>query len=282
MSDQQDTEPRIPQTDSSGKDHASRLLMGGSIFAVIVVMGLVISLLIWWRGGDEPLVPAGDQSPDATTEIQSTQFELDPFFDEKGRVVYVPLDERGVALPQSSPAAGRSAATAPSGIMLQRIHGNMILPFSTSDGPTGFSDAGVATGFARTAQGAGLAIVHYLGYLSSGNDRIKLLQDAGLVIDDHGYLAEQIKLNDSGTPAAVRDSFPYRVFEMIKVNFNDDLARVHIGMTVDRKDGRTENRDLWSDVVWRDGTGWVVKLGDLNTATGQVVPDFADGWSSWW
>lgn len=282
MSDQQDTEPRIPQTDSSGKDHASRLLMGGSIFAVIVVMGLVLSVWIWWRGGDEPLVPAGDQGAKATTEIQTTQFELDPFFDNQGRVVYVPLDERGVALPQSSPATGRSATTAPSGIMLQRIHGNMIVPFSTSDGPTGFTDSGVATGFARTPQGAGLAAVHYLGYLTTGNDRIKLLQDAGRIEDTAGLVAEQIKYNAAGAGRATPDSSPYGVFELMKVNYNADLARVHLGTTIQMKDGRTENRDLWADVVWRDGTGWVLKIGDASSTGMKVVPDFAEGWTSWW
>ena len=282
MSEQQEIDAPVPSSDSSGKDHSTRLLMGGSIFAVIVVMGIAVSLFIAFRGGDEPLVPAGDQGSQAITEVQNTQFELDPFFDEQGRVVYVPLDERGVALPQSSPAANRSAATAPSGIMLQRVHGNMVVPFSTSDGPTGFSDSGVATGFARTPQGAGLAAVHYLGYFATGNNRIEMLKAAGRVEDTDGLLEGQIEYNAAGVGRANPDSSPYGVLEMIKVNYNNDLTRVHFGGTLEMKDGRTENRDLWIDLVWRDGTGWVLKLGDASTADAKVVPDFADGWSSWW
>ncbi|NMD64267.1 UNVERIFIED_ORG: hypothetical protein FNL38_11176 [Nocardia globerula] len=282
MSEQQEIDTPAPSGDSSEKDHSTRMLMGGSIVAVIAVIGIAVSLFITLRGGDEPLVPAGDQGARAITEVQNTQFELDPYFDSAGRVVYVPLDERGVALPQSSPAANRSAATAPSEIMLQRVHGNMIVPFSTSDGPTGFSDSGVATGFARTPQGAGLAAVHYFGYLATGNNRIEMLKDAGLVEDTDGLLAEQIKYNAAGVGRANPDSSPYGVFEMIKVNYNNDLARVHLGATIQMKDGRTENRDAWTDLVWRDGTGWVLKIGDASTTSMKVVPDFADGWASWW
>lgn len=286
---EQPTEPApqalTPQDSGSdsGRDLSLRWLMGGSIVAVIVAAGLILSIVIAVRGDDEPLVPAGDQGNGASTAVEQNQFEPDPFFDEKGRVVYVPLNENGVLLRQSSPATNRAATTAPSGIMLQQVHGNMILPFSTSDGPTRFTDSGVAAGFSRTAQGAGLAAVHYLGYLASGNDRIERVRSAGLVDDTFGIVPKQIELNSSGRRGATPDSFPYHVFEMIKVNFHDDLTRVHIGMTLNYKDGRSENTDVWTDLVWREGIGWVIKFGeDAATDGAGTVPDFSDGWTSWW
>ncbi|KAF0956833.1 MULTISPECIES: hypothetical protein [unclassified Rhodococcus (in: high G+C Gram-positive bacteria)] len=275
--------PRPEQPESgSGRDNATRLLMGGSILGVIVVAAIITSIIIFVRGGDEPLVPAGDQGSGATAATQPDQFEPDPFFDEQGRVVYAPLNDNGVLLAQSSPATGRSAATAPSGIMLQRVHGNMYLPFSTSDGPTAFSDTGVATGFARTAQGAGLAAVHYLNYLATGNNRIQMLQDAGLVADPQDQLAEQKAFNASNQPGAAPDNFPGRVMQMIKVNFTEDLARVHIGATTNLKDGRTQNADISLDLVWREGTGWVVQVQGANPFGARAVADFSDGWTSWW
>ena len=275
--------PRPEQPESgSGRDNATRLLMGGSILGVIVVAAIITSIIIFVRGGDEPLVPAGDQGSGATAATQPDQFEPDPFFDEQGRVVYAPLNGNGVLLAQSSPATGRSATTAPSGIMLQRVHGNMYLPFSTSDGPTAFSDTGVATGFARTAQGAGLAAVHYLNYLATGNNRIQMLQDAGLVADPQDQLAEQKAFNSSNQPGAAPDNFPGRVMRMIKVNFTEDLARVHIGESTDLKDGRTQNADISLDLVWREGTGWVVQVQGANPFGARAVADFADGWTSWW
>jgi hypothetical protein len=274
--------PRPEQPAGSGRDNATRLLMGGSILGVIVVAAIITSIIIFVRGGDEPLVPAGDQGSGATAATQPDQFEPDPFFDEQGRVVYAPLNDNGVLLAQSSPATGRSAATAPSGIMLQRVHGNMYLPFSTSDGPTAFSDTGVATGFARTAQGAGLAAVHYLNYLATGNNRIQMLQDAGLVADPQDQLAELKAFNASNQPGAAPDNFPGRVLQMIKVNFTEDLARVHIGASTNLKDGRTQNADMSLDLVWREGTGWVVQVQGNNAFGARAVADFSDGWTSWW
>lgn len=278
--------PKEPApTDSgsdSGRDLSLRWLMGGSIFVVILVAGLIFSIVILVRGGDEPLVPAGDQGNGATSAVEQDQFAPDPFFDEKGRVVYVPLNTNGVILRQSAPATGRAATTAPSGIMLQQVHENMHLPFSTSDGPTGFSDSGVATGFSRTAQGAGLAGVHYFSYLATGNTRVKMLQDAGVVSDPNNTLPELIKFNSSGQPGAAPDNFPSRVLQMIKVDYNDDLARVHLGATVQLDSGRMSNRDMWLDLVWRDGVGWSAVIPPKGRADVQDLPDFSGGWTSWW
>lgn len=267
---------------TSGRDLPLRWLMGGSILGVIVVVALIVAVVIAVRDSDEPLVPAGDQGNGATAAVEPDQFEPDPFFDEKGRVVYAPLNTNGVILRQSSPATGRAATTAPSGIMLQQVHQNMHLPFSTSDGPTGFSASGVATGFSRTAQGAGLAGVHYIGYMASGNSRIQMLLDAGLVSDPNNNIQELIDLNASGKPGAAPDNFPSRVFQMIKVDYTADLARVHLGASVARAGG-TENVDIWTDLVWRDDKGWVVKAPAKGEKTYQLVTDYsAEGWSSWW
>lgn len=266
----------------SGRDFSLRWLMGGSILVVIIVAALVVAGVILVRGGDEPLVPAGDQGNGATAAVEPDQFAPDPFFDEKGRVVYTPLDPNGVILRQSSPATNRAATTAPSGIMLQQVHENMHLPFSTSDGPTGISDSGVATGFARSAQGAGLAGVHYIGYMASGNSRIQRLLDAGLISDPDNNVQDLIDLNASGKPGAAPDNFPSRVFQMIKVDYNADLARVHLGASVTRASG-TENVDIWTDLVWRDDKGWVVKAPAKGEKTYRVVADYsAEGWASWW
>lgn len=281
-----EAKPEAPApTDSgsdSGRDLSLRWLMGGSILVVIVVVAVIFSIIIAVRSGDEPLVPAGDQGNGAAAAIESDQFAPDPFFDEKGRVVYSPLNTNGVILRQSSPATGRAATTAPSGIMLQQVHANMHLPFSTSDGPTGFSDSGVATGFSRTAQGAGLAGVHYIGYMASGNNRIQMLLDSGLINDPNNNIQELIDLNASGKPGAAPDNFPSRVFQMIKVDYTSDLARVHLGASVTRASG-TENIDIWTDLVWRDGKGWVVKAPAKGEKTYQLVADYsAEGWASWW
>ncbi|MFD4268149.1 hypothetical protein [Rhodococcus sp. NPDC058481] len=285
MTEQQDkTEPtpapsREP-ADDSGK--RTQFLIGTSILGVIVVVGLAISAVIAFRGVDEPLVPASPDALSSTVDAPSDEFEQDPYLDELGRVVYVPLEENGVMLDQTSTPSGRADTVAPSGVMLQRIHGNMIVPFSESDGPSTFTGAGVATGFARTAQGAGLAAAHYYGYLAGGNDRIKMLQDGGLVEDVNGLLAEQKKYNLTGKPSSVKDGSPSYALPYVKVDYNSDLSRVHLGITRNMADGSTQNLEIWTDLVWRDGTGWVVKIRDAATMGAKKVSEFGTGWSKWW
>lgn len=282
---EQNTEPTVSDDSTGGgKDTSSGLLIGGSILAVIVVVGIIISLVIAFRGGDEPLVPAGDSGSNGSNAIEqeTDRFEPDPFFDEMGRVVYVPLDAHGVALEQTLPAGGRAATTPPSGVMLERVHDNMIVPFSASDGPTKFTENGVAKGFSRSPQGAVLAAAHYSGYLAAGNDRIDMLRSAGLVDDVNGVVADQITFNDSGRPGAIPAGFPYRVFPMIKVDYTPDLARVHFGITANMKNGSTQNVEGWADLVWRDGIGWIVKVRGKDTLGVSVVEDFSEGWTSWW
>lgn len=136
--------------------------------------------------------------------------------------------------------------------------------------------------FSRTAQGAGLAGVHYIGYMASGNNRIQMLLDSGLINDPNNNIQELIDLNASGKPGAAPDNFPSRVFQMIKVDYTSDLARVHLGASVTRASG-TENIDIWTDLVWRDGKGWVVKAPAKGEKTYQLVADYsAEGWASWW
>lgn len=278
MSEQNTTTPAAPQTDDSSKDDkgnsATKLLIGLSVLAVIIIAGIVFSIVILVRGEDAgPLVPADRAADGGNAQVEQTQFEQDPFFDGLGRVTYVPLDSNGVVLPQSRPGGDRPADQAPGGVMLQQIHGNMVLPFSTSDGPTRITDSGVATGFARTAQGAGLAAAHYGGYLASGADRIKMLSDAGLLSDPKGEFAQ--------SPLGIPDSSPSVATPMIKVEFNPDLSLVHLGYTADTADGSTKNIVSRLPLVWRDGTGWVVKA-DNSALGGGDVASFGKGWASWW
>ena len=265
-----------------GKDRSPGLALGLAFLTIIVVIGVVVSIVIATRDEDGPLVPAGDQGPGTAAVVEGDQFEQDPYFDELGHVVYIPRNERGVALPQSSPSVNRSATTPPAGIILQRVHGDMILPFSTSDGPTSFTDSGIATGFAHTLQGAGLAATHYASYLSTGNTAIRQLQDAGLLEDTEGLIAKQMELNASGAPGAVELS-KVRLLPLIKIDYHEDLARVHFGLSGTTRDGRPRNVESWLDVVWRTGIGWVFKVGDASTVETRVVPDFSGaGWTTWW
>ncbi|AEF43105.1 hypothetical protein AS9A_P20061 (plasmid) [Hoyosella subflava DQS3-9A1] len=252
-----------------------------AIVAVIIAMGAIVSIWIIVKGGDEPL--AGPTAPatgeDATPPAE--KFRDDPFFDDLGRPVYTPVDDRGALLTQVAPPSVRAESDAPGGIVLQVVHGNLVLPFSTTDGPTGFTENGVATGFSRTPQGAGLAATHYLAFLSTGNDRISLMKEAGLVEDDEGFLQQIVMLNAQGGEGAAENGRSQIAPEFLRVEYHDDLSRVSHGVRLRAPNGETGNLIGWMDLVWRDGTGWIVKIRGPET----FKTDWADsleGWSQWW
>lgn len=268
-------EKKTPTLDAENEraSSATKLTIGLAAVALIVVVGVVVSLVMVFRGDDaDPLVsldPTTDSS--ATAQDKDSLFEPDPVFDKFDRVIYVPLAPTGVILSDTLASSNRPADQAPSGVMLQRIHGNMDLPFSTSDGPTGFTDNGVATGFSRTAQGAALAAAHYIGYVAAGDNRVEMITQAGRVSDPTGQL--------SGVRLA--DNTPTAAMPMVNVTFHPDLTLVKFGATVERPTGATEIRVVKIPVVWREGTGWVVQL-DSSALGGEFEPVSSDGWQQWW
>ncbi|MEE2034648.1 hypothetical protein [Rhodococcus chondri] len=231
---------------------ATKLTIGLAAVAVIVVVGIVLSIVMLFRGDDAEALVALDPATGgaATAQVEDGLFEPDPVFGKFDRVVYVPLDPTGVILSETVATSSRPVDQAPSGVMLQRIHGNMDLPFSTSDGPTEFTDNGVATGFSRTAQGAALAAAHYLAYLIGGDNRAEMVAEAGHS-SDPAELLSGLKLPDYTAVTAM---------PMINVSFHPDLTLVKFGATVERSNGAAEVEVLKLPVVWREGTGWVVQL----------------------
>ncbi len=269
-------EKNTSSLEGAENEHASaatKLTIGLAAVAVIVVVGLVVSIVMLFRGDDaEPLVSLDPATGGgATAQVEDGLFEPDPVFGKFDRVVYVPLDPHGVILSETVVTLSRPVEQAPSGVMLQRIHGNMDLPFSTSDGPTGFTDNGVATGFSRTAQGAALAAAHYLAYLIGGENRAGMVAEAGHSSDPTELLSG-LKLPDDTAVTAM---------PMVNVSFHPDLTLVKFGATVERPNGATEIRVVKIPVVWREGTGWVVQLDSTAFGT-EFEPVSSEGWQQWW
>lgn len=269
----QNTESNNTTSSGNNSDSSWKVAAGLAALAIIIVAGVVLSVVILFRGEDAgPLVSTDSSPSESTVEVEQSLFEQDPYFDGLGRVVYVPLDSNGVALPQSA-LGDRPVDQAPAGVMLQRVHGNMVLPFSTSDGPTRITDSGVAAGFSRTAQGAGLAAAHYVGYLASGLDRITMLDEAGFLSDPEDEFVQ--------SPLVAPDSSPTLAMPMVSVDFNPDLSLVKFGYVAEMTDGSSQNMVANVPMVWREGPGWVVKADSAGLAGGSV-PSFGEGWASWW
>jgi len=259
-------------TENERSSSATKFTIGLAGLAVVVLVGVVLSVVMIVRGDDEPLVSLDPTTGNATVvEDKDSLFEPDPVFGKFDRVVYVSLDPNGVILSDTLASANRPDDQAPSGVMLQRIHGNMDLPFSTSDGPTGFTDNGVATGFARTPQGAALAAAHYVAYLISGDNRAEMVAEAGHSTDP-SLLLEGFRVPDASAVTAS---------PLVNVTFHPDLTLVKLGATVERSNGATEIQLTKVPMVWREGTGWVVQL-DSEALSSGFEPVSAEGWQQWW
>ncbi len=68
---------------------------------------------------------------------------------------------------------------------------------------------------------------------------------------------------------------------MVKVRFNPDLTLVEFGYSADTADGKSKNSVTKVPMVWREGTGWILKV-DSNGMGSTTVPTFGEGWTSWW
>jgi hypothetical protein len=274
-----------------GKKIGTVGLMGVGLVAVIIIVGIVVSLVVLQKDQDAPLVPvdgAASAVP-STPDPQSGLFEPDPQFDALGRVAYVPKDPNGVILEQTPPPAGRAADTAPLGVMLQRIHGNMVLPFSTSDGPTAIDSWGVATGFAHTPQGAALAAAHYMAYVNAGNDRVDMLAVSRQVDDPDAYLDERKRINVQRREGWVVDGSPAAAVPSVRVEYSETLTRVWFGYSANLNSGQTQYRRLYVDLIWRtDGRGWVLQARQDTDQQGPTIgfqinsTPFEPGWQTWW
>jgi hypothetical protein len=158
-----------------------------------------------------------------------------------------------------------------------------VLPFSTSDGPTGFTKTGVATGFSHTAQGAALAAVHYMCWFmkpGARTDRLQALVGQGLVDDD------QLVRNAISKPRNGFDLNVECVASKLKVDYNAVLTKVQLAYGVTMKDGTRTNFINVVIVEWRNDR-WILKIRAYgpNEPGGYYDPhlafDPAQGWMSW-
>ncbi|MDN8578304.1 hypothetical protein [Corynebacterium bovis] len=162
----------------SGVDDGGRTGRGfGRIVAagfVAVVIVAAVALFIAGRfGGDDSTDASGDGAAGGAGGAVSSgqvaeRFEwADRKADVNGQMVYKPEPRRGQILSdrvRSYPSASgpEASSSKPQGVIFESITMDTIapIPFSTSDGPTGF-DGDVPIGYSRSAAGAALAAGAY-------------------------------------------------------------------------------------------------------------------------
>ena len=151
--------------------------------AVLVVVGLV---LFFARGSEDSPTAAPATHPDGEDSVQAEQW-AGKTADRWGTMVYFPVDSRGQTLSERlterDPADPSAQLIAPEGVVMQYTDvgsTGMPVPFSTTDGPTGF-DGTLPTGFSQSGAGAGLAAAHWVATMWT--------EDTD-VVDDYAALAD--------------------------------------------------------------------------------------------
>ncbi|GAA1083343.1 hypothetical protein [Tsukamurella spumae] len=281
--------------DSNGKSGRSWTLPASIIFIVAILLGAVLVYLI---PDDDKAPQQGAQTPSPTAGPTSSpsgdgrdKFGT-PRVDATGRSVQVPANPSGQVLPQTGSPAFTASDPAwltgsPKGLMWQSIYNGVVVPFSTSDGPTSLVD-GVPTGFARTPQGAVMAawqINVRLPFETDPSRRAKLI-DRAMISDGSDAAEAEMRgartLNGSSdNPLSLRGaqilgSVPIAV----KVSeFSPDYALISFGLSLaPQQPNGIEGMRADFQVVWRDGT-WKVPFPLLNSFT--PTPTFV-GWSRQW
>lgn len=179
----------------------------GTSAAVIVLVLAVVLIPSGRRHAETHTQPSPGQRPAPATPSAAAGFGL-PTTDLFGARLDTPADPAGIALAQDPgrrphPAGPGYGSAAPAGMKWQRGWGGAALPFSVSDGPALVRD-GIASGFAQTPQGAGLAAYDALARALSAPDGVWQRVIAARYTGPPQALTARYARSRAGTPDAAR------------------------------------------------------------------------------
>ncbi len=251
-----------------------------AILATVVVVVFVVTV----TNDDQPDAPPG---PSGTAEpstavppLTASTHSRPPTVDMFGHRLEVPADEAGANLAQSEtgridPTRADYLTARPAQLQWQQIWGGAAVPVSGSDGPSTIAD-GVASGFARTPQGAALAALDAIGRVYAAPDPIWKQ-----VVRDRYYgggdpLVDGFARSRSGTPGVARYvTVPEGV--RVQPGYRDDLAVVQLAV-------RSTNGyaiATWP-MVWVDGDWRIRTPQDIDTLWGPATPTASTaGFGEW-
>ncbi|MGW4325952.1 hypothetical protein ACWEKR_08690 [Nocardia sp. NPDC004573] len=247
------------------------------VFAAIVVVVIVVFVVTITRD-DGP-----SQSGSTTTRPALSSSETRPTgltADLFGNRLEIPASEAGTALAQdrtrrADPGQPDYLVHAPAGLRWQRGWGGAALPVSTGDGPTTIAE-GIASGFAHTPQGAGLAAADALARALAAPEPT---WQQVLALRYHGggqALVDRFARSRARTPDAARYvTVPDGV--RIADGYNPDYAVVEFAT----RDGLGYRIARWP-MAWLDGDWRVAVPTEIETLWGPgTFVDSMTGFGTW-
>lgn len=235
--------------------------------ALLLVLGVSLLVAVQSR----PDTPEGSGGESAVT-VDKKEW-AGKTADRWGTLVYFPLDEAGDPLASETIARDHRAPDAgevePAGVVFQRtaLAGERVpVPFSTSDGPTGF-DGVIPTGFSRSGAGAALAAGHWIAGAYGGGDVDDFLSDVQI-----GMKAAE--------RAAVRDASKNGI-KPVEGLSEDVLAQMERlpapeAYRVEAWDGDYARIRLYFKIHSEQTTFYLVPNLDVRWDSGQWRPDFTE------
>ncbi|NKR30116.1 hypothetical protein GS504_02500 [Rhodococcus hoagii] len=267
------------------------------VVAVIAVCAVIAVVVALTGGGDSdndtrPTVPvpsttSGPRPPNASGDEEMQGLGV-PTTDTFGGRVDVPNWPGGWALPQTAvdrrPYSPAVPVDAPAGMMWQRVNDGVVVPFSTSDGPTTV-DGLSARGFGHSPQGAALAGWQIFFRIAGSNNEVgRAIYDSQVVMGKDMRQQINARLDAEGPyyRSATDQSMKYfgRGVAFRVQEYADDLAVVEYAL---RDVPGSNGTDQWSVtrmvMVWVDGD-WKLQYPDTGVFEAGTANSL-DGWTPW-
>lgn len=266
----------------------------GSLILALVVTGLVVvgGVTAWvaGRGGEDATGGSGTSAtsaPPPSAAGTASGFAA-PETDAFNRRIDIPNNQWGQPLPQTSPQRsardGEWLTAAPAGTRdkggWQKVAG-AVVPFSTSDGPTGIRD-GLPTGWAHTPQGCALAAA-YIVYEVNARPGDRVIRERALVTS----AADLAKFDADRAAGKIPDRAPaiatkwMLASDAFKIgSWQEDLCVVKLATKSEAdKVGAPRWLGTAATMVW-DGSAWRLRPPADGAPPQESLPTLA-GWTTW-
>ncbi|WP_280427909.1 hypothetical protein [Nocardia brasiliensis] len=266
----------------------------GTLILALVVAALVLvgGVTAWVanRNSDDNKTTgtsATTSAPMPSSDAGASGFAV-PETDRFNRRIDIPNNQWGQPLSQTvPPRTARDAdwlTAAPAGTRekggWQKVTG-AVVPFSTSDGPTGIRD-GLPTGWAHTPQGCALAAA-YIAYEVNARPGDRVIRERALTTS----AADLAKFDADRAAGKIPDRAPAVVtqwmlaFDAFKIgSWQEDLCVVKLASkTEPDKVGAPHWLGTSATMVW-DGAAWRLRPPTAGNPPQEAVPTLA-GWTTW-
>ncbi|MGY1960861.1 hypothetical protein [Nocardia gipuzkoensis] len=261
------------------KSHRLLTILLTSITAVVIAV-FVLTVTDDTGSSEQPHDPGSPISPTVRTFPDLPPATLPPTIDLLGNRLDVTGDDAGSALPQDpttrpDPTRPDYLITPPAQMRWQRGWGGAALPVSGSDGPSRVED-GIASGFARTPQGAALAAADALARVLAAPEGVWQQVVGERYYGGGRVLTDRFTRSRQRTPGAAR----YVVVPdgvRVQPGYRDDLAVVQFAT----RDKLGYTVSTWP-MAWNDGD-WRVRVpDDIETLWAPGIPTSTlTGFESW-